>query len=394
MVDSLEVDVLVFGSGIAGLWITRRLLDAGYACLLVETAEIGGVQTLASQGIIHGGTKYALIGKLTGSSEAIRKMPSIWRACLSGKGELDLSGIRILSDYQYLWTTGGLVSKAVSFVAGKVMHSRVTPVAGDSRPRVFHSNRFKGELYRLDEPVLDTADLVQTLAKGVADCCMQIAGAEVVRFDPEGAVFLTRSDGRMVKVHCRKKIFSAGAGNERLLQLCGRNSPAMQRRSLQMTMLRGNLPPLFGHCIGKGANPGATITSYPLADNLRVWYLGGDVAEQGVGRDRIEQIKQAKAELTGILPWMDFTKIEWAVLNVDRAEPKTHGGGRPDTFFVDNVADVITVWPTKLAFAPKTAQVTLEQVQADLGRSKYHPLKLKASLTMAPLPWERDIQWS
>ena len=93
--QTVKVDVAIFGGGVAGLWTLARLRNEGYNAVLFENNALGGGQTRYAQGIIHGGTKYALTGKLTASSEAISEMPSFWRACLEGQGELDLS--RILS---------------------------------------------------------------------------------------------------------------------------------------------------------------------------------------------------------------------------------------------------------------------------------------------------------
>src|SRR5690606_13154219 len=98
MSQALSTDVLIVGGGIAGLWLNARLRRAGFATLLVEKGSLGGGQSVKSQGIIHGGTKYALHGALTGSSEAIAAMPGRWREALAGAGELDLSGVRLLSD--------------------------------------------------------------------------------------------------------------------------------------------------------------------------------------------------------------------------------------------------------------------------------------------------------
>ncbi|MBT8429591.1 MAG: FAD-dependent oxidoreductase, partial [Gammaproteobacteria bacterium] len=67
-----KLDIAIFGGGIAGLWTLARLRQAGYRVALFERLAIGGIQSIASQGIIHGGTKYALTGKLTGSAMAIR----------------------------------------------------------------------------------------------------------------------------------------------------------------------------------------------------------------------------------------------------------------------------------------------------------------------------------
>ena len=51
-----STDIVVFGGGIAGLWLLNRLRDEGYDAILLEADGLGAAQTLASQGIIHGGT--------------------------------------------------------------------------------------------------------------------------------------------------------------------------------------------------------------------------------------------------------------------------------------------------------------------------------------------------
>ena len=89
---------MVIGGGIAGLWTLARLRQQGYNAVLLESEALGAGQTRFAQGIIHGGTKYALTGKLTASSEAVSEMPSIWRACLEGKGEIDLQQAELISD--------------------------------------------------------------------------------------------------------------------------------------------------------------------------------------------------------------------------------------------------------------------------------------------------------
>ena len=67
----VQVDVAIFGGGVAGLWTLSLLRNQGYNAVLFENNTLGGGQTRYAQGIIHGGTKYALTGKLTASSEAI-----------------------------------------------------------------------------------------------------------------------------------------------------------------------------------------------------------------------------------------------------------------------------------------------------------------------------------
>ena len=95
---TLKFDLIIVGGGIAGLWLLNRATQEGYSALLLEKNSLGGGQTVRSQGIIHGGTKYALNGVLTQASNTIKEMPQRWRDCLAGNGEIDLSAAKILSE--------------------------------------------------------------------------------------------------------------------------------------------------------------------------------------------------------------------------------------------------------------------------------------------------------
>jgi glycerol-3-phosphate dehydrogenase len=220
--------VLILGGGIAGLWLLGRLRAAGYPALLVETRALGGVQTLASQGIIHGGTKYALTGHLTGASQAIAAMPGRWRACLEGNGELDLRRVRLLAEYQYLWSSGGLASEVAGLFASRVMRSRVAAAEGEARPVPFRHPAFAGHLYRLDEPVLDLASLTAELANQLGDACLFASGLRLVPGHPP-AVALAAPGGGQLLLKPRCLVLTAGAGNAGLLAALGRDRPAMQR---------------------------------------------------------------------------------------------------------------------------------------------------------------------
>ena len=56
-----EYDIMVFGGGIAGLWLGNTLSRAGYNVIVIESDKLGAGQTLASQGMIHGGQKYLVM---------------------------------------------------------------------------------------------------------------------------------------------------------------------------------------------------------------------------------------------------------------------------------------------------------------------------------------------
>jgi hypothetical protein len=162
-----------------------------------------------------------------------------------------------------------------------------------------------------------------------------------------------------------------------------------------MVMLRGSSLPgdIYAHCLGANALPRITITSHFDTAGRVVWYIGGQPAEQGVGRGREEQIKAAKEELASLFPWIDFSACEWGTLNIDRAEVKIGDGSRPDNAFAEEHDRVITAWPTKLALAPALA----DEVEKLLGAAKEVTGSEAADWPhprIAPLPWQEEEKWN
>jgi len=367
MSSAISTDVLIVGAGVAGLWLNARLRHQGFSTVVVEKASLGGGQTLKSQGIIHGGAKYALHGALSGASEAIADMPRRWREALAGKGELDLSGVRLLSEAHYLWSPGTIAGNLTSFFASKAVRGRVDQVKGSDLPPALQDPKFKGKVYRLAELVIDIPSLVKKLADLAGDSLL--AGQNIEPLRQDGELVGLRVDGR--DIHAQRVVLSAGGGMADLLQALNVSQPAMQRRPLHMVLVKGpTLKPLYAHCLGGGPKPRITVTTHPAADGQWVWYLGGDIAEaEGVAREPAEQIAAAKKELTNLLPWVDLSQAQFATLRVDRAEPQQSGLVRPDNAFLDVQGRLMVGWPTKLALAPDFA----DRVLASLSRDDIHP---------------------
>ncbi|WP_375740443.1 FAD-dependent oxidoreductase [Pseudomonas boanensis] len=387
MPQPLSTDVLILGGGIAGLWLNASLRRQGFATLLVENASLGGGQSVKSQGIIHGGAKYALHGALTGASEAIADMPRRWREALAGNGELDLTGVRLLSDAHYLWSPGTLTGNLTSFFASKAVRGRVDQVKGDALPPALQHPKFKGKVYRLAELVLDVPSLIARLADLAGDGLL--AAREVEPLLEEGLLAGLRLDGR--EVRAQRIVLSAGAGNQALLHALGLQQPAMQRRPLHMVMVKApSLKPLYAHCLGGGPKPRVTVTSHPAADGQWVWYLGGDLAEaDGVARNETEQIAAAEQELRQLLPWIDLSAAQWATLRVDRAEPAQSGLVRPDNAFLSEHGRLLVGWPTKLALAPDFTDRVLAAFARDgVVPSSHAPLPTLPRPPLAQPAWE------
>ena len=372
-IKNISVDIVIFGGGIAGLWVLNQLRYLGYQALLLETQTLGGGQTLKSQGIIHGGIKYALSGFFSGSANAIRTMPQRWQEALAGVGAVDLRKVNLLSEDQLLWSTGGLASEITSFFASKALNSRIQKLPKTAYPDILKNSLFKGHAYRLNEVVLDTTSLIETLAKSQSDYIFKINTDAGYTFtlDPNNPhnvrslnIFSDLGD-KTLTIKAKRYVFTAGEGNgSQGLKL--QNAPPMQLRPLQMTMVKLAMPyPFFSHCIDHGTHPRITITTHPTKDGKTVWYIGGQLAEDGAKRTIAEHIASAKQEIHTLLPWVDLSGAKWASFFVNRAEPKQADGKRPENAFIATHGNLITAWPTKLALAPMLSDRILKQLKAD-----------------------------
>jgi len=398
----VSVDVLIIGGGIAGLWTLARLQQAGYKTVLLESEALGVGQTRFAQGIIHGGTKYALTGKLTASSESLADMPTRWRACYEGKGELDLTQAELLSDAHYLWSTTSLASRISGFFASKVMRSRSSAMesASDksSLPSIFQHKDFKGQFYRLDEPVFNVLSVIRALAEPRKKSILMI-DQETLR--PEDKALTVQSkQGESYLFHYKKIIFIAGEGNKNLLSRFGYNKPKTQLRPLKMVVMRGGPgyalnDMVYAHCLGASVNPRITITSHRDEQGNIVWYMGGQLAEDGVNKTDAELIQAAKTELDELIPWLELKHAEWGVLEINRAEIKKPGTTRPDSFSIENNKNVITAWPTKLALAPALADVVFEIIDKEnIKPSPDLSLPEWEQPVYADFPWNEESCWS
>lgn len=374
MTSSTETQLnhIIVGGGIAGLWLLNQLHRNGYNGILLEADSLGVAQTLASQGMIHGGIKYALGGALTGASEAIAGMPDRWRTCLDGNGSVDLSGLPVLSDQYYLFAEGTSLGKLTGFFASRALRGRIERLQRPAYPQGLAP--FDGVVYALQDFVIDTGALLTRLRQPVAERIYRLeVKAEALRRTPTGwALSLPESEGSL---HASRLILAAGARNGPLLTGLGLASPAMQLRSLHQVVVRHPaLQPLYAHCVTgiSRPEPRLTITSHPdpSNDGTLLWYLGGQLATDGVARSSDEQINQARAELDRCVPWIDWSAAEFETLRIDRAEPEQSGGRRPDEAFLAESDNCLVCWPTKLSLAPDLGDKVLAHMNADAGLSR------------------------
>jgi glycine/D-amino acid oxidase-like deaminating enzyme len=361
----LQKDIVILGGGIAGLWLLHRLRNAGYDAVLLEKSTLGNGQSIASQGMIHGGLKYALGGGLTGASEAIAEMPAYWQRCLRGDGEVDLRGTQLLSDAYYMWPSHSLRSRLTAFLGSKVVSSKVTAVVPAELPAFFQGH-IDGPLYRLHDIVLDVRSLLNTLGEKAREHIHQVYwSAQRLAHKADGNVeHISLPDGRTLTA----KLFvcTAGEGNADILQQLTPRGVAMQKRPLQMVVVKHQVRnPVYVHCVGEdfSATPELTITTHPCQDGSVAWYLGGELAESGAQLDQPTQLQRAQSKLKRLFPWCDLSTAHWHSFYINRAEAQQPDNKRPERDSALSVGNVLYCWPTKLTLAPALAETVLAKIQ-------------------------------
>ncbi len=386
----MRIDVLIFGGGASGLWCLDRFRRSGYATILLESKALGAGQTIKAQGIIHGGGKYALRGVQDFAAvRATSAMPDLWRRCLNGASEPSLAGVQVLSQHCYLWfPRGSLVAKVqswgfMSIVArAGLLASRPKKVDKGDWPETLRYTA--AAIYALSEQVISTGSFLKTLA----------ARHENHIFLPEAArinIKYQRVNIGDETVEPRAIVLTAGSGNAELLRRAGVQGDLMQRRPLKMVLLRGPLPPLYGHCV-IGGRTQLTIT----APAPGIWQVGGELAERLACEENVEvAIRQVRRELRRWIPGIDLAKLDLAFYNAVRAEARTSDLRRPSGVHASYVAPgIVAAWPTKLCLAPVLAEEVFGLVSAELKSpaGMDDPLPSWPKPSVAAYPWE-EAEW-
>ncbi|MBN8643666.1 MAG: FAD-dependent oxidoreductase [Planctomycetes bacterium] len=386
-----HLDAVILGGGIAGLWTLDTLRRRGVHAVLLERAALGQGQTLWSQGIIHGGLKYTLSGLLNPAAQAVRDMPDRWRACLAGKAEPDLSRAKLRAPHCHLWRTESLSSK-VAMIGAKV-GLRVTPTTLHSGERPEALRHVPGTVARLEEQVIDVASVLSALAARHAGRVWLAPRASVDRDDTRVRVTVDAAAPDAPVLLPRTLVLTAGAGNAMLRDRLGLQPNQTQVRPLHQVMMRGELPELNGHCVD-GSVTRVTITTAKDSAGRTVWQVGGQLAEEGVHRTPEDLIAHAKRELAACLPGVDLSRAEWATYRADRAEMKAPGALRPDDATLLVEGPVISAWPTKLALAPRLADLVTERAMSAIGSAAVDQrLPEWEAAGVGAEPWEDQHAW-
>ena len=401
-----SADVVIIGGGVAGLWTLDQLVREGHRAVLLESSRLGEGQTVAAQGIIHGGLKYSLSGKTSRRALGVKQMPELWSECLSGSRAPDLRDVNLRSRSCLLWHGQSLGSR-LGFLGAR-LGLQVTPRPVDSvqRPPVLRDHR--GVVAVMDEPVIDPVSLIDLFARRHRDRLF-LCDRDGISWQLDGPGQVRelvishpwdRLPGSDLSFAPRAVVLCAGAGNAALCEQLGLSATVMQRRPLHMVMLRGDpsqLPELCGHQVD-GSHTRLTITSTLDSLGRRVWQLGGQVAEDGVSMSDLELVDHVALELAAVLPGLELEGLEVSTYRVDRAESFCSGGGRPECQSVRLDGNTLTAFPTKLALAPALAQDITTAIAALPAPVGAKPTTVSTTQDwprpeVASPPWETATGW-
>ncbi len=391
------------GGGIAALWTLARLRGRGFRVALIEPGRLGQGQTLASQGIIHGGLKYTLSGLFNQRAAAVAAMPSRWRAALAGKPELgdpSLTGATVLSEHCLLWRSSGLAAALGMIGARAGLQTAPTLVPDAEVPALLRSAT--GSVYRVDEPVVQTASVLETIRRAHQDAMLAADGIGALEWSNARLRLKTAHAGVIECKSVRQIIVAAGGASEAIVEQLGvatSDSPRFVRRPLHMGLVRARagcppLPAFCGHNVD-GKQTRVTITSGVDAQRGCVWQVGGKIAEDGVAMSEGEFRSRLQAELREVLPLLPQDVLEFASYRVDRVE--FAGVSRQEDAALERVSQAISVaLPLKLALAPLLA----ERIEAELRAQGLQPhatpttsRKVLATPVVGRFPWE-EREWT
>lgn len=375
---SIRVDVAIVGAGVAGLWLANVLASRGLSTVVCEGRRLGGIQTPASQGIIHGGLKYALGGTRTPAVDGLAAMPDRWRACLAGSGEVDLSGVAVLAENVLLYSASRN-ARVRTLIASRLLTGRSRPM--DATPP------FEGGiLTALEDFAIDVPALIRRLAAPVRHRLLEQAVLpEMLAANRHG---IERIAGEQ-DIHAQMFVFAAGVGNGELARPAGFQDVPVKRTMLHQVSVTQHRPtPIFAHCLSRtfGTAPDLTVTSH----GQRL-YVGGKVASDGAERGPEAQIETVGKALTRELPFLDFDHASFQTHLVERMEPVGTGFRDTGEPFAMRRGNCVLCWPGKLSLAPRLGDALLKLTAHLQPRHDAWP-GAETSLDYARPPYAEDCE--
>jgi glycine/D-amino acid oxidase-like deaminating enzyme len=365
-----NLDLLVLGGGIAGLWLAAAARRAGYRVALLESRALGAGQTLESQGIIHAGLKYALLGQVNETAELISNVAKDWQTAMTGHGAVDLRAARVASPAQHMLVPGGLLGTLAGAIGHAALGKTIQNLSPAEWPAGLAALGFKGNVIAMQEPGVEIHSVISALHAELQDVCYHYdpAKAEIIATDHGDLAAIKIGDVELRPLHT---VAVAARGNEWLAEKLDFTAAA-QHRPLKMVLAKsiiggakkdGALPHAYWHGVGGSFRPAFTISTHATRNGDAVWYIGGAVAEN-VEQDDALQFRETAKAIRKYLPNLDTSALEWASLPVMRIEGYDPRGWLPDRPSYQTHGNVTLAWVNKLTLAPLLAKEVLARLPA------------------------------
>lgn len=355
----VRVDCVILGAGIAGLWTRAVLASRGYSVLTIEAASAGAGQTIASQGILHRGLKYQLSPAAAKAATTLAAAHRYWEAGFKGEGPVDLRQVRVLTERMHMWTvTSGLLSSITASAAAATLISGARKVPTRERSGAFAEAGSEVGVFEVQEACVEVRSLLSAIL-ATCDAPVRQGAVQEIGETTQGCRLMTSAG----EVEAEVVICCAGEGNGELARMAGHDpGTMMQLRPLNMVALHDAPMDLHGHCLQPMSDkPYLTVTT--SLGRTRTWWLGGNLAEEGVARTDVEQRGATYQLLERCLPWLKLSHLPLTTHRIARAEGLTPQGRRPDGPMVIRHGRVIFGWPTKLALAPMLAEEIARSIE-------------------------------
>lgn len=367
-----ELDVLVIGGGIQGIWTLNKLTKSGYSVILITNSLLGNGQTFDSQLYKHRGHFYNNVEM----AQHLKETDQEWNELVTS------SKISKTQDQAFLgfhpedagkwrstWDQAGLDYSLIDL---------------QEIPQAFKEGELKrGLFYHTNESCLNGRELVGKLAEPVKGL---IFHGQITRFEAtHGQVKGVHAviDGQKYAFTPKYVVLTAGCGNQDLLHQITKDEPELfhktqgiqQLRRCQVLCLKGkNLPSTT--CLFPGLQ---LFVGCRQVEGENIWlvtYGFDDPIELDVNSEiplDQKRLQRSIKQLQRVIPDILNRDLDFAIYPAVKAESKALGSGfRPNDVFVDNCGlnNVLTVYPTKLSLVPRSTTKIVNRIQHDIGQGQ------------------------
>jgi len=382
-IETIEVDVVVIGGGIQGLWLLGDLIDAGYNAILLERMRPGFGQTGHSHVFLHQGHIYAGMAKagmpiadqniILNRIKHVQGANSIWQQELrSGR----LTGLQPITSTFYMAFSNA--SRGEDF---KDLCRRGSLTCDEPQTHPAEFGALTQRLYQADGMCLDSNQLLTHLLQS-GNLTERVGLCEIVSVQPTSSGrFHLIDKKKSLRIEACAVVLSAGSGNEHLQGLFGLD--ALTNGSKQQTVKT------FMLVIGEINEPlpantgmhldfdGLFLVSRKDSNGRTVWLIGdkqrklvavpGDIS----AFDPVSWFRRTRLTLEKLFPKLISSPddYEWGIYEASKAELWTQfgpdaAGKFPGSYHFKRVPalPVWLAWPTLLTFAPLVASLIAQDV--------------------------------